>query len=343
MFFHRTILAIPDFEGKQRETGSVGGFDGDSRKSMNRIVDPDSIEGMAILGIRREALSYLLGRRLETGGFCYFKSWGSGAPSVLDTHAAFLALRLLDSGEPQNLQFDLKTHSWLMERLHLELSGDDITGVWHLCSSLVLMGDSLSEDLRLRVIAFLEKTTKHFFRDGTLPAGPEGKTGTSGSLSSLISWNRLADLARWTGERPFVSFSDDHVGETLIERFYQWEMGVSEWYPDRILGSSDLSPFVNAIFGYVLTEGSTATDMAVIASGVMMDAKECKVCSFSEEVLAWVMDSRSASGGFGRIPGAIPDLLSTAQALLILELLRGECVCFDQRLPQGLWWSLQEN
>ena len=307
---------------------------------MNWIVDPDSIDGMALSDIRRDALSYILGRRLETGGFCYFKSWGSGAPSVLDTHAAFLAFRLLDSGGPQNLQFDLKTHTWLMERLHLELSCDDITGVWHLCSSLFLMGSSLSEEDRSRVMAFLGKTTKHFFKEGMLP---DGKTGTSGSLSSLIAWNRLADLSGWSGDRPLVSFPEENVRGTLIEKFYQWEMGVSGWYPGRIPGSSDLSPFANEIFGYVLTEGSTATDMAVIASGVMMDVKVRKGCSFSKQALAWVLDSRSESGGFGRIPGAVPDLLSTAQALLILELLTGGSSCLDQLFPQGLWWSLQEN
>ena len=343
MFFHRTILAIPDFEGKLRGRCSGSGSDGVRRKRMNGMFDPDSLSRIPLLEIRREALSYIRGHRLETGGFCYFKSMGSGAPSVLDTHAAALAFRLLDPGGRQNLRSDSRTHSWLMERLLLELSGEDITGVWHLCSSLRLMGDFLSEELRLRVIAFLEKTAKHFFREGILPDGPLGKTGTSGSQSSLIAWNRLADLARWNGDRPFLPVSDDPIGSTLIERFYDWEMDISGWYPGRISGSSDLSPFLHAVFGYVLSEGSTATDMAVIASGVMRDVKERKGCSFSKEILEWVMDSRSVSGGFGRIPGAIPDLLSTAQAILILELLTGEGFCFDQLLPKGLWWSLQEN
>ncbi len=290
--------------------------------------------------IGRKVLDYIDGRRLETGGFCYFKSWGSQAPSTLDTHAALLALSLLDNPEQKKWRSDEKTRRWLRERLLLELSFEDIVGVWHLCASLRLMGDRLSEEDRLLIFAFLKRTTRHFLHEQK--ANNEKKCVCSGSLSSLIAWNRLGDLSGWTGERPSpgVFFHDSE--KTLIELFYRWEMNISGWYPGQMVPSCNRSLFENRLAGYVLVPGSTATDMAVIACGVLHDVKTGAGVSFSGSVLEWVQDSLSVSGGFGRIPGAVPDLLSTAQALLILDLLPEGGGCSEKLFPGNLWWSLQE-
>lgn len=306
---------------------------------MSRFIEHDSVRGIPLLPVRRKALSYLDGRRLDTGGFCYFKSWGAGAPSVLDTHAALLSFSLLNSGEFQKGRSDEKTRTWIRERFLLELSFEDITGVWHLCSSLRLMGERFSEEDRFLIFEFLKKTMKHFHEQKE----QGGKSGSSGSLSSLIAWNRLADISGWPDGRPFPSCSPKDFPGTLIENLYRWEMDFSGWYLDRFLSFVDLSPFESPLFGYVLAEGSTATDMAVIVSGVLLEVKQGGSVSFPEQILDWVICSQGVSGGFGRIPGAVPDLLSTAQALLILEILSGGRGGLEKLFPGGLWWSLQED
>lgn len=307
---------------------------------MNQSVDDNSGNQIPLRNVRKKALSYLDGRRLGTGGFCYFKSWGAGAPSTLDTHAALLAFSFFDCGDVKSWRSDEQTRIWVRERLLLEISCQDTIGVWHLCASVRLLGDRFSEEDRLLIDCFLKKTENHFLLE---QKSADGEIGPSASLATLIAWNRLADLSGWTGARPLSSFYLDNPPSTLLERFYRWEMDVSGWYPERLVPSVDLSSLESSLSGYVLTEGSTATDIAVIASGVLIAVKEGDRVPYPKAVLDWVMDSQGASGGFGRIPGAVPDLVSTAQALLIMNLLAEGREGLERLFPDGLWWSLQEN
>jgi len=305
---------------------------------MPKSFDHNDIDLSLLKNIREKAFTYLEGRRLDTGGFSYFKSWGAGFASTLDTHAALLAFSFLDDVRENSWLSDEKTRLWIRERLLLELSFQDIIGVWHLCASIHLMRDRLSEDERLLLLLFLKKTSTHFFHEKT----SAGEIRRSDSLSSLIAWNRLADLSGWKGERPVCPVSDNSHAD-LLERFYRWEMNGSGWYPGQVFQPVDLSPFESELFGYVLTGESTATDMAVISCGALIAAKDGGGGSHLKQVFEWVIDSQCASGGFGRIPGAVPDLISTAQALLMMELIENGAGRLEILFSGGYWWSLQEN
>ncbi len=294
-------------------------------------------------GILVAALSYVRSRLLETGGFCYFKAWGSGAPSILDTHAAILSCAILNVPVFLRPEDKTTTLDWIGQRFVVEVAGDDVIALWHLSAALSLLGEPFPGSGQEMLFPFLSRTAHHFLQDSQrkrLFVDPDRL------FESRLAWNRLADLSGWKGPRIGPYLFPDRSEMTLLDHCFEWEFRFSRWNgadrdPPGVTPSVSLLEWEHPLSGYVLQKGSTATDIGVISTGVLVQKRLNQPLLFPTAVINWVINSQSLSGGFGRIPGAVPDLCSTAQGILILELLTGAQNLFSRELfEKGFWWFI---
>jgi hypothetical protein len=264
---------------------------------------------------------YVLGRQTREGGFSFYAhhDWGVEEPNTLDTYAAIAALQLLRAVIPNARRCE----DWLKEQQ--EPSGAYAT---------LVIGHTALKALRL-LAAEPQYDPRPFIRrwDSILRPTRERKP--------LPGW--LADVARWIelcadfGVAPSAEMQGQvsaalaavrckgggyaSPGENLADtaRVLEISARIGLDAPDGILAYARQCEALP--FGFNMTPAGAGSNLEALLSGLRILRYYGVEPSHPEHIRRYVAACQTATGGFGRAPGAIAQLTETLRALEVLMLL----------------------
>lgn len=258
--------------------------------------------------------SYLTGKRLPNGAYSSIYCAGMDLPpSVKDTGWALASFRILRI-VPDRV---VDTVAWLEGVSRDVLSGGDVESVFLLALGLRILGGEppdLSEFLKGARERFLPWEGVRFEEEG-----------------------RLLEFRLWL-ELERAGPGQDPEGRNLIRRFLETRFLPSE--PDDLLALSDglsacrlsgipipsLDPerwerYQDPVTGVRLVPQARMATLGTLRAALRIAELYAVSLRYPKGALEYVDSCRTRNGGYGRRPGAVADLESTATALEVQSLL----------------------
>lgn len=270
------------------------------------------------------AKKYILGRRSENGGFCFYKTESVDEPNLHDTYHAVAALTLLDADVPakdQQVRFLDDFPLWGLNYLY------------YYAFTLGLLGrTSLITTQRLALIQGLTIPPPPPMRSDSIRMWLETVFMTVRLKRRFTEHWKCPDVARFLqGLKTSGGYGvKPNLWDTYLSLSILSLLGEQFAMPDTQL-------FINQrqvpSLGFSLSDGSLMYDLDVMYAGV----KCCEILgsqiSFSTDILHRVMSCQAADGGFSRSPVALPDLELTHKALQIIAIIAPETLSMpNQRI-----------
>lgn len=256
-------------------------------------------------------VSYLQGRQLPNGAYSSIYCEGVELPSVKDTGWALRSFRILQvlPERPSD------TLAWLMKIERDLIEAGDIESVSLLAEGLVSLGGQVP------VLAdFLRESC------GRLFPGEGTRFEEEGRLEEIRLWLEL--------ERGGPG--KDPEGRQRIRHFLETRFLPSE--PEDLIALSDglwacllsgvglpamsldrWNGFQDPVTGFRLTPYSRMATLKTLRAGLRISELYDLFFGYGGEARDYVDSCRAKNGGYGRRPGAVPDLESTGTALFVLE------------------------
>lgn len=271
---------------------------------------------------RKRIIDYVLARRCESGGFCFYKL---DEPNGSDCYYALSILDLLD------VPFhDEKTVAWLQNMQHDDGSYDSIFSAFYSIKSLRLMNEKPARD----PVPYLLKHIAHYAVDvRKLPVE---------ILSIFKRLLYLVDLYRTVGmERNkmienniilfILSFQNEDAGFGYIQSnlsetskaLLMLEMlgySVRETETERFIRRCE-----TPLFGFTDIPRRSLSYMEYIHAGVLASSAISYKPRYHDRCVDFILDCQNTNGGFSRVPHAgIATMENTCFALHALKLLLRE-------------------
>jgi hypothetical protein len=256
-------------------------------------------------------VSYLHGRQLPNGAYSSIYCEGVELPSIKDTGWALRSFRILEI-QPER---SADTLAWLMHIERNLLSAGDIESVSLFVEGILVLGGKVPD-----LSEFLKGSRERLF------PGEGSRFEEEGRLEEFRLWLELEQ--KGPGKDPE---GRGKIRDFLEDRFLPREREDLPSLSDGLLACRssgiDLPPmslerweaFQDPVTGFRFTPYSRMATIKTLWAGLRISELYGLTVRYREEIRDYADFCRTKNGGYGRRPGAVPDIESTGIALLVLE------------------------